>query len=141
MHLKTSTSRTLLTAGLGAAICVSVAGPAVAEASIVGVGPGTLLAKGAVATVPVSFVCDAGEPFALGFGLRQRINGQTITDGGSQAQGTCTGETQTVTLQVSPSPVAFKRGTAAALVTLYDFCADLGFYCTQTDTAREVTLR
>lgn len=119
-----------------------VAAPAMAVTpTISSVGPGTLLGKGAAASVPITFVCDAEEQYSIGFGLQQRVSGKRLTAGSAQGDGICTGETQTATLQVAPTPYPYKKGTAAAFVTVFVFCSDQGFFCERADSNREIVLK
>ena len=111
-----------LAASLGTVLSLSVAVSAPAAVSSLDVGSGTLSSKGLVASVPVTFVCDIGEQYDLYLVLRQVAHRKTITGGDSYAYGSCTGETQVVTLEVRPGPGPFKKGSALADATVHSLC-------------------
>ena len=111
--------RAALAGGFAAVIGWTSTVPAIAAATDVSVGSGTLVAKGAAVTVPTTFVCDTGQIFNVFLVLRQRVgNGLAVGAGGSGPYQPCTGETQTVAVTVTAQNRAFKPGTAAATLNL-----------------------
>jgi hypothetical protein len=120
--------RATITAACTAGL-LSIATPAFAAGAILDVGDGTLLAKGAGATIPITFVCDAGQTYLIDLGVQQRVSQGRVAKGGTQTFGDCTGSEQTITLTVTSdgdSNLAFKSGSALARVFFetcgIDFC-------------------
>src|SRR6476620_3450506 len=113
-------SRAALATGFAVVISImSAATPAVAAGTVVSVGQGTLIAKGAGVTVPTTITCDAGQIYSVGLGLSQRLGGGRIAQGsaGSDYQ-SCTGQPQMATFTVLAQTLAFKSGTALGIVNL-----------------------
>jgi hypothetical protein len=130
---------TIVAAGL---VLVS---PASAQVGIevLDVGDGSLVAKGASVTVPVTFVCEAGDPFTVQVGLTQRVSGKLATEGSGQVSGTCNGAPQTASVPVQPetrngSLVPFKKGTTFASVELSSCPEGL---CTVARASEEIRIR
>lgn len=125
--------------GLG---LVPATGPAnAAETSILNIGPGHLVAKGAAVDVPVTFVCDPYSGVdAIHLELTQEVNKGRSAIGQQSTRVTCTGETQTITASINASTrgVAFKNGTAEATAS---FCIPDVFSCGFSSITREVTLK
>jgi hypothetical protein len=133
-------ARTLLATGAGIALSVSVAIPAPAG-TVLNVGPGTLQAKGVVATVPVTFTCALNTDYSLSLWVRQSVQ-KTVTEGQYGIGGQCTGNAQTVTLEIRPYPKPYKTGVASAQVFLDAWCYDDSgmWYCPDTKT-QEIRLK
>lgn len=135
-------SRGVLTGAFIAALSlVLVAAPANAAGSVINVGPGTLLAKGAALEVPVTFVCDVDSAYAsVTVIITQKVSqGRTATGNFSTTDFTCTGESQTVTLTLNAANAAFKNGTALADVDLFTCPPD--FNCQDLRILKEISLK
>jgi hypothetical protein len=91
---------------------------------------GSLQSRGLVATVPVAFVCNEGAQYNLSLSVTQVVQQKTVTGGGTGTSGTCTGGTQTVSVQVRPGPKPFKKGPALADAQVDTYCynPDYGYY-------------
>jgi hypothetical protein len=140
-----SKSRAVLTAGLGTVLSLSMATSAPAAVTSLDIGSGSLEAKGLIATVPLTFTCDAGAYYSAYVFVRQIAQQRTITQGDGSTSGSCTGESQTVTVQVRPNPKPFKKGTAVADATVVSYCyfPELGYYdyCGDARVTEEIQLR
>jgi hypothetical protein len=113
--------RAAVVTGFAAVISItSAATPAVAAGTVVSVGQGTLIARGTGVTVPTTFTCDPGQIYSVAVGLSQRLGGGRLAQGsnGSIDFPSCTGQTQAVTVTVLAQTLAFKAGTALAIVSL-----------------------
>ena len=106
-------SRAVLTAGLGAVLGLSIA-PSAAAVTSLDIGNASLEAKGLVATVPLTFTCESGGYYEGDIYVRQKVQQRTFTDGRTFFGGSCTGEPQTITVQVRAYWKPFKKGTATA---------------------------
>jgi len=122
-----SVTRAVLTAGVGAVLTLSATASAGAEVSGLDVESGTLQSRGLVANVPVTFACDEGAQYDLSLSVMQVVQQKTVTGGGTYTFGTCTGETQTVSMQVRPGPKPFKKGPALADASISTYCDDPEF--------------
>ena len=112
---------------------LSAATPALADATVVSVGDGTLLAKGAAVSIPVTYTCAVGESWSLDAQLSQKISQGRITKGGTQVGTNCTGANETVNLSISPEgQLAFKSGSGLLHVTVFS-CGDQGCQFTSSD--------
>jgi hypothetical protein len=135
----------VLTAGVIAASLMSVAAPAnAAVRTILDIGPGLLVAKGAVVDVPVTFICDPGSSStSLSLHLEQKVSQQrTALGNGFESDFACTGESQTVTITVEApkrGTTAFKNGTALAQVSLFTCAPDST--CNSESLSQEIALK
>lgn len=124
---------------------LSAAAPAnAADPVILDVGTGHLLAKGAAAEVPVTFICDPDSVDTLiNLEVDQKVSqGRSALGGGSVVGFVCTGGTQTITIQVGISPrlgIPYKNGIAVARVVL-QACSSEGV-CITTNDIREIFLK
>ena len=120
----------------------AVATPAyAAPATLVGVGPGTLVADGAAVDVPVTFTCDTdpGRIIAVPVvEVNQRVTEGRIANGFGNAQLSCTGESQTVTIRVMPRAIAYDPGIAVAFIVLQTCTVE--FQCAIVTESREIQL-
>lgn len=134
-------SGALLAAACASAVTLAVAAPAYA-AEVTRVGPGHLVAKGVTADVPVVLVCDAGRQFVLSGTLRQRGHAGRVAEGFASTDlfAPCTGQPQTLTLQIDAAPVTFKSGTASFHYFLSDCTFDFTA-CSFEDVTRTLRLR
>lgn len=134
-------TKSCLAAALAATL-VAIATPAqAAPATLVSAGPGILVADGAAVDVPVTFVCDTDPALIIAIPvvqITQRVSDGRIAGGGGNDQLSCTKQTQTVTIRVIPSMMAFNEGTAAASVYLQTCSAQ--FQCTAVVSHTEITL-
>ena len=109
----------VLAASLG---LTGIAAPAyAAPATLVSVGPGTLVADGAAVDVPVTFVCDSDPTRIIAVPVvevNQRVTEGRIANGFGNAQLSCTRQSQTVTIRVIPRVIAFDPGAAVVFVVL-----------------------
>ena len=110
------------------------AAPAHAD-TVASVTEASLLAKGAAVALEISYTCEPGfELYAAGT-LTQRVGKATVS--GSAAAGpsriACTGESQLLTLNVTPGSGAFKRGEAFFSL-YYNSCHPDIFICTEGQT-------
>jgi hypothetical protein len=124
-----------------AAIALS-ADTAIAAGTLVSAGPGSLTAKGARASVPVTVTCTPGEAFFVYIYLNERVGGGQLAsgDGDTYPYQSCTGEAQTAVAVVDAEGRAFKPGTAAASASLYTCTPDL-IYCQYQSFSTEVQLK
>jgi hypothetical protein len=125
---------------------VSVAAPAnAAVRTILDIGPGSLVAKGAMVDLPVTFICDQGSfNTSLTVQLQQNASQQrTATGSGVESGFVCTGKTQTVTLTIKgprrAPAIAFKNGTASVQVSLTTCAPDST--CGSESLSKEVMLK
>ena len=134
-------TRSCLAAALAATL-VAMATPAqAAPATLVSAGPGVLVADGAAVDVPVTFVCDTDPALVMAIPvvqITQRVSDGRIAGGGGNDQLSCTKQTQTVTIRVVPTMMAFNEGAAAASVYLQTCSAQ--FQCSAFTTHTEITL-
>ncbi|MEO5319804.1 hypothetical protein PV761_14605 [Arthrobacter sp. CC3] len=134
-------TRSCLAAALAATL-VAMATPAqAAPATLVSAGPGVLVADGAAVDVPVTFVCDTDPALVMAIPvvqITQRVSDGRIAGGGGNDQLSCTKQTQTVTIRVVPTMMAFNEGAAAASVYLQTCSAQ--FQCTAVIIHTEITL-
>jgi hypothetical protein len=121
---------------------MTIAAPAhAAPATLVSAGPGILVADGAAVDVPVKFVCDTDPALIIAVPvvqLTQRVSDGRIAGGGGNDQLSCTRQTQTATIRVIPSMMAFNEGAAAASVFLQTCTAQ--YQCSGTIIHTEITL-
>lgn len=131
---------TVLVASLG--LTAVIATPAyAAPATLVSVGPGTLVADGAAVDVPLTFTCDTdpGRIIAVPVvEVNQRVTEGRIANGFGNAQLSCTGESQTVTIRVMPRTIAYDPGIAVAFVVLQTCTAE--FQCAIVTESNEIQL-
>ncbi|WP_454699500.1 hypothetical protein [Arthrobacter humicola] len=134
-------TRSCLAAALAATL-VAMATPAqAAPATLVSAGPGVLVADGAAVDVPVTFVCDTDPALVMAIPvvqITQRVSDGRIAGGGGNDQLSCTKQTQTVTIRVVPTVMAFNEGAAAASVYLQTCSAQ--FQCSAVIIHTEITL-
>ncbi|CAN7514909.1 hypothetical protein LJR078_003698 [Arthrobacter sp. LjRoot78] len=134
-------TRSCLAAALAAAL-VAIATPAhAAPATLVSAGPGVLVADGAAVDVPVTFVCDTDPALVMAIPvvqITQRVSDGRIAGGGGNDQLSCTKQTQTVTIRVVPTMMAFNEGAAAASVYLQTCSAQ--FQCSAVIIHTQITL-
>ena len=134
-------TRSCLDAALAATL-VAMATPAqAAPATLVSAGPGVLVADGAAVDVPVTFVCDTDPALVMAIPvvqITQRVSDGRIAGGGGNDQLSCTKQTQTVTIRVVPTVMAFNEGAAAASVYLQTCSAQ--FQCSAVIIHTEITL-
>jgi len=134
-------TRSCLAAALAAPL-VAMATPAqAAPATLVSAGPGVLVADGAAVDVPVTFVCDTDPALVMAIPvvqITQRVSDGRIAGGGGNDQLSCTKQTQTVTIRVVPTMMAFNEGAAAASVYLQTCSAQ--FQCSAVIIHTEITL-
>ncbi|WP_028269796.1 hypothetical protein [Arthrobacter sp. UNC362MFTsu5.1] len=134
-------TRSCLAAALAATL-VAMATPAqAAPATLVSAGPGVLVADGAAVDVPVTFVCDTDPALVMAIPvvqITQRVSDGRIAGGGGNDQLSCTKQTQTVTIRVVPTMMAFNEGAAAASVYLQTCSAQ--FQCSAVIIHTEITL-
>jgi hypothetical protein len=107
--------RRAATAAVTTAFVLAATGPAQA-ATTVNVGEGTVSARGALVTLPVTIQCDADSPVSISnFRLNQRVGGGRVAEGQADdsIEFVCTGADLTVLLKILPfNGVAFKKGPA-----------------------------
>ena len=120
--MKGKSRAVIVAAGLGTVLSLSIATSAPAAVTGLDIGSSSLAAKGLIATVPVTFTCDPGATYSGYLSLRQVAQQKTITGGEAYFSGWCTGEPQTVTLQVRPGPKPFKKGTTLAETAVDTYC-------------------
>lgn len=119
-------SRTYIAAAgvlTAATLTVVNASPAAAT-TVLAVGPGSLQAKGAVASVPITFTCDrAGDLIEFGLNAVTQVRGKRTATGSGGTSSTCTGQPQTETVAVvaAPSAARYKKGDASYVLT-YSEC-------------------
>jgi hypothetical protein len=134
-------TRSCLAAALAATL-VAMATPAqAAPATLVSAGPGVLVADGAAVDFPVTFVCDTDPTLVMAIPvvqITQRVSDGRIAGGGGNDQLSCTKQTQTVTIRVVPTMMAFNEGAAAASVYLQTCSAQ--FQCSAVIIHTEITL-
>jgi hypothetical protein len=112
-----------------------------APATLVSAGPGVLVADGAAVDVPVTFVCDTDPALVMAIPvvqITQRVSDGRIAGGGGNDQLSCTKQTQTVTIRVVPTVMAFNEGAAAASVYLQTCSAQ--FQCSAVIIHTDITL-
>lgn len=142
-------TRPLLGLSLGLACLLAAAGSASAAGTVsqLTVTDGTLLAKGAAVSVPITYSCEGG--YATVFlQVRQRVQGGGLVSGTRQIDsfyglGACTGGLQTTTMTVLPdtgSSAAFRPGVALAYVS-FTACDDSSFTGCTTITRENVEFR
>jgi hypothetical protein len=117
------TKRTRLAAVFVASLALTAIGaPAhAAPASLLSVGPGSIVADGAAVDVPITFVCDSDPSLVIAtplMELSQRVRGGRIAHGFGNDEVTCTRQAQTVTIRIIPGAMAFNPGEAVVSVTL-----------------------
>jgi hypothetical protein len=138
-------SHAALAAGLGTILSLSIGTSASAAVAGVDIGTGSLQMKGLIATVPVTFTCDADALYYLNVSVRQIAQQRSITQGDGSTSGTCTGESQTVTVELRPSPKPFKKGTALADARIETLCyfPEFDYYdwCGDAVVTEEIQLR
>ena len=126
----------VLTAGL-----MAVAAPAHATPGTLEAGPGVLVADGAAVDIPVTFTCDTDPGLIMAVPLvqlSQRVSDGRIASGIGSDQISCTKQSQTVTLRVVPTVMAFDEGTAAATLLLQS--CTVQFQCSTVIVHTELTL-
>ena len=126
----------ILTAGL-----MAVAAPAQAAPGTLEAGPGILVADGAAVDVPITFTCDTDPRLIMAvplLQLSQRVSDGRIASGVGSDQLSCTKQSQTVTLRVVPTVMAFDEGTAAATLLLQS--CTVQFQCSTVIVHTELTL-
>lgn len=119
-HLAVTTAAT-------AAFLASSIVPAWSSGSPLAIGDGTLGAKGASVSVPVTFTCEV-EPGrtteTIQVLLKQQLSPKRHADGSGSKEVDCTGATQTVEITVIAGPKnggsAFRSGDAVATLTVGD---------------------
>lgn len=119
--------------------------PAVAFSSgglvldIVVQSPAHLIAKGAAVGVPVQYTCYGTDNASLGVTVTERVSGGAIAAGsGSLSNLLCTGEIQTVTLDITASGSrAFAKGVAFANGNIFG-CSS---FCGQQSDNRTITIK
>jgi hypothetical protein len=120
----------------------AVAAPAnAAPATLVSVGPGALVADGAAVDVPITFVCDSDPTRIIAVPVvevNQRVTEGRIANGFGNAQLSCTGQSQTVTIRVIPRAIAYDPGTAVAFVVLQSCTVE--FQCAAVTASTEIQL-
>ena len=130
---------TILVASLG---LTAVATPAYAAPAVLAdVGPGTLVADGAAVDVPITFTCDTdpGRIIAVPVvEVNQRVTEGRIANGFGNAQLSCTGQSQTVTIRVIPRAIAYDPGIAVVFVVLQTCTAE--FQCAVVTESKEMQL-
>lgn len=132
---RTPFTRPLLGLSLGLACLLAAAGTASAAGAVsqLTIADGTLLAKGAAVTVPITYRCEGGYATVI-LQVRQRVQGGGLVTGSRQLDsfsglGACTGGVQSTTMTVLPdagSAAAFRPGVALALVS-FTACDDSSF--------------
>jgi hypothetical protein len=134
-------TRSCLAAALAATLVAMAAPAQAAPATLVSAGPGVLVADGAAVDVPVTFVCDTDPALVMAIPvvqITQRVSDGRIAGGGGNDQLSCTKQTQTVTIRVVPTMMAFNEGAAAASVYLQTCSAQ--FQCSAVIIHTEITL-
>jgi hypothetical protein len=97
----------------------------------------TLAARGAAVLVQVTVTCPADSDFAdLSVEVSQRRGGR-IANGFGFTSVTCTGEPQTITVEVLAFGAPFRQGVAFARATLFA-CGPS--FCGQVTDAEEITI-
>lgn len=139
------TSRVASATGIAVVGIALSAGTAVASGTLLSAGPGTLSLKGARASVPVTMTCTLGENFSVYIDLNERVGGGQLASGAGNTYATygyqpCTGEPQTVVVEVSPYNRAFKTGTAAGQGSITSCSPDFSF-CESQSFSTEVQLK
>jgi hypothetical protein len=107
----------------------------------VSLGPGILVADGAAVDVPITFVCNTDPAMTIVIPVvqvTQKVSDGRIAGGGGNDQLSCTRQTQTATIRVIPSMMAFNEGAAAASVFLQTCTAQ--YQCSGTIIHTEITL-
>jgi hypothetical protein len=133
-------------AGATAAAMLVPASPAVALSSgglvldVVVQSPAHLLARGAAVAVPVEYTCSGTSNATLSVSLTERVgNGALASGEGGVFSTVCTGEIQTITVDVTASGAkAFTKGSAFAFANFFG-CSD-SFCGNQTDN-RTITIQ
>jgi hypothetical protein len=134
-------------AGATAATMLIPASPAVAFSSgglvldLVVQSPAHLIAKGAAVGVPVDYTCSGVTSNAsVTVAVTERVGGNIASGGNSVSDLTCTGEIQSVTIDVTASPGgrAFTKGVAFANADIFG-CS--GFLCGQETKNLTITIK
>jgi hypothetical protein len=97
---------------------ISTVSPAVGGVQVG--SPAVLEARGAAVTVPITYFCTPGSPFAgLSVEVVQRVGGQEIARGSAFVQlPPCTGDFQNIGVTVLAQNQAFRKGEAFASASL-----------------------
>ena len=112
-----------------------------APATLVSVGPGSLLADGASVDVPVTFICDTDPTRLIAVPIvevNQRVSDGRIANGFGSKDTSCTKQEQTVTVRVVPRVMAYNPGTAVVTVMLQT--CDVQFQCAAATFTTEIQL-
>lgn len=112
-----------------------------APATLVSVGPGSLLADGASVDVPVTFICDTDPTRLIAVPIvevNQRVSDGRIANGFGSKDTSCTRQEQTVTVRVIPRVMAYDPGTAVVTVMLQT--CDVQFQCASATFTSEIQL-
>jgi hypothetical protein len=106
-----------LAVALPAGAAVSTQSPSVA---VVQIGsPGLLNARGVSVTVPVNLVCSPGASGSVYLQVTERVGSEIAQGSGWADLGACSGSLQTVSVTVTASGKAFRKGTAFASANFY----------------------
>jgi hypothetical protein len=120
-------SRLAVTTGVAGALLISSIAPAWSSGVPLDIGNGTIGAKGASVSVPVTFTCELEEgrtTETVQILLQQQLSPKRQAEGGGAKEVACTGETQTVEIPViavvKNGGFAFRNGDAFATLTIGD---------------------
>jgi hypothetical protein len=131
-------------AGVGTVLSLSMATSASAAVTGLDIGSVSKGAMGAV-TVPITFTCDPGAVYVAFVGVGQIARDGSDHQGDNNfAEGSCTGEPQTVISSVSPydPKFKFKKGTAWAYASVASYCYEAvpENFCGSADVSEDIQI-